>query len=244
MNTRNSIIGWSLALLLIVGFGIASLVILPRGSAAQTDTESRKRISVTGRGEVKVTPDIAYVTIGVNTNAADAKSALSDNNAKMNALIEQLKAAGIAEADIQTTNLNISPSYDYSGNTPVLKGYDVINSVRVKVSVSDAGGLLDKVVEVGANNISGLSFDVADPAKSLEAARQAAIKDAQLRAEQYAAVSNAQVGEVLVISETVTPVTYPVAFQESRDMAAGSGAPIQPGQQSQVIEVQVIFELK
>lgn len=78
MNARNSIIGWSLALLLIVGFGITSLVILPRGSAAQTDTESRKRISVTGRGEVKVTPDIAYVTIGVNTNAADAKSALSE----------------------------------------------------------------------------------------------------------------------------------------------------------------------
>ncbi len=244
MNKQTTIIGslTALVLLLIIGF----MVWFPRTGAAQTPTtDSRKRITVVGRGEVKVVPDIARITVGVQSQAPDAATALADNNSKMNALVEQLKAAGIADKDMQTVGVSIYPTYDYNANTSTITGYQVSNAVNVTVNVGDAGGLLDKVVAVGANNVSGISFDVSDTNASMEQARKAAIADAKLRADQYASAGNTQVGGVLVISELTNQLPVFEAPQ-ARDLAQGAGgsAPILPGQQSQIVEVQVTFELK
>ena len=262
MNTR--FIGWTVALVAVVALGVS--LALPRSSAAQNPTtDSRKRITVVGHGEVKVVPDMARVTIGVQSEGNDAASALADNNAKMAALIEQIKQTGVAESDIQTSGLNIFPTYNYKAPTPQITGYQVSNAVSVKVAVNGAGDLLDKVVAAGANNVSSISFEVADPAVAMAEARKAAMADAKVRADQFATASNGQVGEVLVISELVSqapifpvltpvdqataPKSMPIAPKsmpiapESMPIASES-MPIAPGQQIQSIEIQVIFALK
>jgi uncharacterized protein YggE len=241
MNTR--FIGWAVALVAVVALGVA--LVLPRSSAAQNPTtDSRKRITVVGHGEVKITPDVARVTIGVQSEGKDAASALADNNAKMAALIEQIKQAGVAETDIQTSGFAVYPTYNYEAATPQLTGYQVSNTVSVKVGVAGAGDLLDKVVAAGANNVSGISFEVADPAAAQAEARKAAMADAKVRADQFAAAGNGQVGEVLVISELVSqaPVFPELAMADRAE--GGNAVPIAPGQQSQTIEIQVTFALK
>ena len=243
MNPRLHFIGWAIALVAVVALGLA--LVMPRASAAQNPTtDSRKRITVVGHGEVKVTPDVARVTIGVQSEGKDAAAALADNNTKMQALIDALKNAVIAEADIQTVGFSIYPTYNYDSPTPQITGYQVNNAVNVKVAIAGTGSLLDGVVAVGANNVSNIAFEVSDPAQALAEARKAAMDDAKARAGQFASAGNASVGQVLVISELVNQAPEFPMMERAADMgAADSGVPIQPGQQTQAIDVQVTFEL-
>ena len=244
MNTRGSLIGWAVALVAVVALGFGLL--LPRSSAEQNPTtDSRKRITVVGRGEVQVVPDVARVTIGVTTEGPDAATALAENNTKTAALIDEIKKAGVPETDIQTSNFSIYPTYNYDSPTPQITGYQVTNAVNIKIGIAGAGDLLDKVVAVGANNVSGIAFEIADPSKTLAAARQAAMGDAKLRADQFAGAGNAQVGEVLVISELVNqaPVFPEFAYADQAQAGGAKSVPIQAGELTQTIEVQVTFEL-
>ncbi|MBA3471516.1 MAG: SIMPL domain-containing protein [Herpetosiphonaceae bacterium] len=243
MNTRITFMGWAIALVAVVALGVA--LVMPRASAAQNPTtDSRKRITVVGHGEIKITPDVAQVTIGVQSEGQDAATALADNNAKMQALIDAIKNAGIAETDIQTVGFSIYPTYNYDSPSPQITGYQVSNAVNVKVAIAGAGDLLDKVVAVGANNVANIAFEVSNPAQALAEARQAAMNDAKLRADQFAGASNATVGQVLVISELVSQAPVFPVMERAADMgAAGNAVPIQPGQQIQAIDIQVTFEL-
>lgn len=245
MYKRSTQWGIAAAFILVAGIAVAAVLLWPRTSVAQTQTtDSRKRVTVVGRGEVQITPDIARVFMGVQTEATDAQTALADNTTKMNALLTELKNAGIAEQDIQTSGFSIYPVYDYTNDRQTLRGYQVSNNVNVTIrDLANAGGVLDKVVAAGANNISGISFDVADPAQAQADARNAAILDARKRAEQYAGAGGASVGDVLVITEIVGQNPVPMR-EQAADMAGGSAVPIQPGQQTQTIDVQVTFELR
>ena len=184
------------------------------------------------------------MTIGVQTTGDDAASAVEQNNTQMQAVIEQLKAAGIADEDIQTSNFSIYPRYDYNGQADEIIGYEVSNTVQVTIPIQSASDTLDTVVAVGANNISGISFEVADPAAALAEARAQAMQNALERAEDYAAASNAQVGEVLVISEQPGDGMPLMARGVAMEQAADAAVPIQPGQQTQRISVTVTFALK
>ncbi len=243
MSTRLTFMGWAVALVAVVALGLT--LVMPRASAAQNPTtDSRKRITVVGHGEIKVTPDVARVTIGVQSEGTDVAAALADNNTKMQALIAAIKNAGIAETDIQTSGFSIYPTYNYDSPTPQITGYQVSNAVNVKVAIAGAGDLLDKVVAVGANNVSNIAFEVSNPEQAYAEARKAAMADAKARAEQFAGAGNATVGQVLVISELVNQDPALPMLERAADMSvAGSAVPIQPGQQIQSIDVQVTFEL-
>ncbi len=242
---QNRVIPWiSTAVLAIVLVAVV-LILLPKSSSAQPSTDSQKRITVVGHGEVNVTPDIARVTIGVQTQGATASEALQSNNTQMQQLIDALKAAGIPATDIQTVGFGVNPRYDYSDDGKgTIVGYDVSNAVNVKIPLNDTGSLLDKVVQLGANNISGIAFDVADKSKALEDARAAAINDAKVRATQYAQASGASVGSVLVITEQIGSSPVPMMERAALPMAADSAVPVEPGQQTQSIDIQVTFALK
>jgi uncharacterized protein YggE len=136
----------------------------------------QRTITVTGTGMVTLTPDIAYINIGVHSQDASASVALTDNSTKAQAIIEVIKAAGVAEKDIQTTNFSIYPQqqYDNNGNmTGIL--YVVENTVYVTVrDLSTLGSLLDATVRAGANTINSISFDLADKTAALSQARSTA----------------------------------------------------------------------
>lgn len=247
MENRNPTLIGALAgalLIAVLALGAIGAALISRPSSAQAQAVSGMRqITVVGSGEVRVTPDTASVQIGVDTTAPTTQDALAQNTAQANAIIEKIKALGVAEKDIQTSGFNIYPTYSDDGRQ--VTGYTVSNQVNVTIrDLAQAGNLLDQVVQAGANRIYGVSFTVADPAATLAQARDKAVTDAKARADQLAQGSGATVGQVLVISENVgsSPVV-PLPVME-RAVAADSSVPMQAGEQSYTAQVQVTYELR
>lgn len=233
----------SALLLLAVLAGVVGLL-YARPVTAQTSVgvPGMRQVSVAGHGEVKGRPDTATVQIGVETEAATAKEALAQNTAAAQALQKKLQDLGVAATDLQTNNFSVSPTYGPDGRQ--VTGYHVSNSVTVTIRELDqAGALLDQVVQAGANSIYGISFSVADPQKLLEQARQQAMADAKARAGQLAGAAGASIGDVLVVSENVAPpMPLPMAARGAADSAAA--VPVQPGEQSFSVDVQVTYGLR
>ncbi|CAG1770511.1 partial 26 kDa periplasmic immunogenic protein, partial [uncultured bacterium] len=157
-----------------------------------------------------------------------------------------LKAAGIAEKDIQTTYYSVYTEQRYKPETGEATGeiiYHASASVSVTIrDISQVGAVLDKAVAAGANNISGVSFSVADTTGLEATARERAVADARARAADLAHLFGVQVGEVTAISEVVN--SGPVPVYDRATGLGGGGTPIQPGQLSISTQLQVTFNLK
>jgi uncharacterized protein YggE len=249
MDTRNttlfSILAGALLVAVLALVGIGGLLIGRTATAQPVAVAgTTPQIIVVGNGEVNVTPDMATVQIGVETSAPTVQEALSQNNTQAQAIIDQIKALGVEDRDIQTSNFSIYPRYDDNGRE--ITGYNVSNMVLVKIrDLQQAGDLLDQVVQAGANRVYGVSFGLADPQAALADAREAAIADARTRAEQMAQAGGANLGSVLLISETIGAQPVPMPMME-REQVLGTGAsvPIQSGEQTVSAQVQVTFELR
>ncbi|MBC8138800.1 MAG: SIMPL domain-containing protein [Fibrella sp.] len=140
-------------------------------------------IHVSGTGEVTVTPDIARITVGVQTRGKDSAQAASENAQKTDAVLKAVKALGVAEKDIQTTDYSIFPQFDYAKQPVVLTDYQVSNSVRITVrKMGDAGKILDAALKAGANIAGGISFELSDPQKARDEALAKAVADATRKA--------------------------------------------------------------
>ncbi len=200
-----------------------------------------RSVSVAGQGEVKVTPDLARIVFSVDSSGVDLVAAQGDNAKRTQAVIDKLKALGIADADLQTSGYNVSPQYDKEQK---LTGYRVANGVRVTVrDLKALGATIDAAVGAGANRISNLSFDVANKIEATRKAREAAVADARTKAEQYAQLTNSTLGLVLTISEG-TAAGGPEYRTAPAATAAGGATPIEPGQGAITLSVQVTYELK
>ena len=211
-------------------------------------------ISIDGRGEVQAAPDMATVNSGVTTQGTTAREALDANTAAMTELLAALKEAGIAERDIQTSGFSINPNYVYSdqrdaqGYTPppVINGYQVANSVTVIVrELDELGTILDQSVTVGANTVNGVTFSVADPSALLNEARKAAFADARAKAELYATAAGGTLEDIESISETQgfnSP--QPVAMYSMRAEAASADVPVEGGELTFSINVNVQWDLE
>ncbi|MGE3303146.1 MAG: SIMPL domain-containing protein [Hyphomonadaceae bacterium] len=203
-------------------------------------------LTVNAEGETQVAPDIATINIGVVTDGATAAAAVADNSTKMTAVVAALKKAGVADRDIQTSNLSVNPQYQYvEREAPKLTGYQASNQVNVKVrNLKNVGKVVDAVVAVGSNQVNGISFGLDDDAKAMDSARVDAVKKARARAELYAGAAGLKVGRILSISEAGTepPRPYPVAFARMAAQAAPP-PPVAPGELAIAVSVQVVFEL-
>ena len=237
-------IGAAILLLAVLAGVVGILYARPATAQASVGVPGMRQVSVVGHGEVKGKPDMATVQIGVETQAATSQAALAQNNAQAQAIVQKLKDLGVAEKDIQTSNFNIFPNYGSDGRQ--VEGYRVSNMVTVTIrNLDGAGQLLDQVVQAGANSVYGISFSVENPEAVLGQARKAAIENAKARAAQLAGASGAAVGEVLVISENVVQAPIPLAMAGRAEAAQSApSAPVQPGEQSFTVDVQVTFALR
>jgi uncharacterized protein YggE len=199
-----------------------------------------RTITVVGEGTATAKPDLARLSIGVETFAPKATEATKENNDKMTGIINTLKDLGIADKDIQTTNYSINPEYSsQKGETNQITGYRVSDTVQVTVrNLDNIGTVLDQVTQAGANNIFGISFGIENPATLQAEARAKAFADAQARAEDLAKLGGVQLGEILSISESTGGGPVPVANTLS------SAAPIQPGQTEVHTQIQVIYAIQ
>ena len=236
---------------LILALALAAA--LPMTANAQTSTPAIAQaegtlLSVSATGEASRTPDIATLSTGVVTQAADANTAMRDNATQMDRVMAALRAAGIAERDIQTSGINLNPQYRYAENMPpAITGYQASNTVNVKVrELAKLGKVLDTLVAQGANQINGPSFGLDKPEAALDEARLAAVKKAQAQARTYANALGLQVKRIISISEGGASLPRP-PMPMMRAMAADAGyakeTSVAPGESSVSVSVEMVFEL-
>jgi uncharacterized protein YggE len=237
-----------IAMLKSLVFGaLAVLTLLAHPAAAQEDTP--RRIVVTGTGEARARPDVAVISAGVVVQSETASTALAENSRAMDAVLRQLRAAGLAEEDVQTSQFSVSPLYERlpperdSTAPPRIVGYQVSNQVTARVrDIDRLGAVLDALVSAGATNIDGPWFDIADPERLLGEARDAAVADAQARAQRYAAAAGVELGAVISIEEAGAFVPPPRPMMRAEAMSAD--VPIAPGQTELSASVTVTFAIK
>lgn len=227
---------------------IASLVVLGLLAACQGVAPAPQTqipmLYASGTGKVYLVPDIAYVYVGVRSQASDVADALSQNNAQATKIASTLQEKGVAAEDIQTTAFNVYPQQQYSPEgVPMEMVYVVENTVFIKVrDLNSLGSLLDAVVRAGANTINGISFDVEDRLAAEKEARRLAIEDAKAKAQELAQLSGAELGQlyaVNVYSSGITPV-----YEAKGGAAANGSAPIAAGQMVIQMEASLSYEIK
>jgi uncharacterized protein len=205
-------------------------------------------LSLSAESNVKQAPDIATISAGVLTQSRSAKAAMDENAKRMTAVFAALKAAGITDRDMQTSGVNLQPQYVYEPNQrPRITGYQVTNTVNVKVRRLDAlGPVLDALVAQGANQIDGPNFGLDNPEGALDAARAEAMSKAMRRAELYAKAAGMRVKRVVSISESggYQPPMPRMMAMRAEAMAADAATPVAPGEVTLNAQVSVVFELE
>ena len=207
------------------------------------------QISLTGVGKISASPDIARVTSGVVSQAKTAAIALKDNTTRMTRIISGIKAAGIESRDIQTTGFSVNPAYSYNQKNrqtpPKIVGYKVQNQVHITVRKRDSlGGLLDTMIELGANHIHGVSFHIDNPQKLQDEARKRAFVDALRKAKIYSTAANNKLGRIITITENQTFQPRPQFAALARNVQEKSAVPIEAGEQTLSVQVNITWELK
>lgn len=211
-------------------------------------TPLQRTISLSGHGEVRAAPDRATLMIGVNSQAANARDAVTANSKAMVSVMEALQKAGIAEKDIQTSNFSVQPRYNYNNNNgqpPELVGYDVTNTVNVTIrKIEMLGSVLDQTVSAGSNQVNGISFDLSDPQKATDEARKLAVQDASRKAKLFADAAGVKLGSILSVSEGAG-FQPPMPFQPKAMRAEAAGAPpIAAGEQVVGADVTIVWSIE
>jgi uncharacterized protein len=152
--------------------------------AAQVQPFAGTRLDVSATGEVTRVPDLAIISAGVVTRAANATSAIAANATRMERVRAALRRAGVEERDIQTSSINLNPEYRYVENqAPQLVGYTASNQLSIRFrDIRNAGEILDALVSVGANQINGPTLTIDRPEAALDEARTRALANGRARA--------------------------------------------------------------
>ncbi|MXP09131.1 SIMPL domain-containing protein [Pseudoblastomonas halimionae] len=199
---------------------------------------------------VRSAPDVAQIGAGVQTQAPTAREAVQANSQAMNRLVERLRALGIERKDIQTSNFNLNPQYNYNRETgeQTFSGYMVTNQVSVTLrDLKRAGEVLDALVGAGANNIYGPNFMLDDDAATKKAARKGAFEKGRAQAEEYARMAGYSGVRLLEVSESFSsygpPPPQPVAMARAESKDAAADVPVEPGEVGTSASLLLKFEM-
>ncbi len=234
----------------------AACALTPMTAGAQVVTQplttptiqQETTLNLNGMGEIKVAPDIAIVSLGVNVDADTAAAAMREQARLMSGVFSALKKAGIDDKDMQTGSISLNPRYDYSsrkdGQPPRLIGYNASNTVTAVIhKLDDVGKVLDATVKAGGNTINSISFGLEDSTDAMVRARKAAMKDAMDKASLYADAAGYAVSRVVTINESGGYRPQPQMMARAEMASDQMSTPIAPGEISYSAQVNVMFEL-
>ena len=203
-------------------------------------------LNLSAYGETRIAPDMASINLGVNSEAPTAGAAMQANATQMIRIMAALKKAGIADKDVQTSNLSLSAQYDYVQNQPPkLRGYQASNQVTVIVhDLARLGAAVDATVAAGANQVNGISFGLSDPTAAENAARETAVKALAAKASLYAGATGYRIARLVSLSEGggYSPGP-PQPLMAMARMAKSDTTSVAPGELNVRIEINGVYEL-
>jgi uncharacterized protein YggE len=237
----------SLLLIVVSGLLMGLLAGCAQAPITVTSAPTMRTINAAGHGEVYIVPDLAYIYVGVQSDADEVSDALNKNSAQAQAVADAVKAQGVDVKDIQTASFNVYPMTDYDMNGQVSRKYYVVqNTVYITVrDLSKLGVLLDAVVRSGANNINSISFDVQNKDAALEQARDMAIAKARAEAEAIAKASGVTLGDLQTVNVYTSNSATPVYDAKGGGAAAmNSQVPVSAGQLVITADANLVYEIK
>lgn len=226
---------------------ICLAVFLPLAGPVLAEEPLPATITVTGEGRAEAAPDLATISLGVTTQGETAGAAMDANSAALAAVVARLKAAGVADRDVQTSNLSLNPNWQQNDGTqaPKIVGYVATNVLTVRVRALDTlGEVLDSAITDGANTLNGISFGLDDPEPAMDKARVDAVQAAKARAALMVGAAGLKLGRVVSISEAggyMPPMPMPMYRMEA-DMA--KAVPVEGGEVGLTASVTMVFEIE
>ncbi|KQT45264.1 hypothetical protein ASG43_12215 [Aureimonas sp. Leaf454] len=233
---------------------LAVLALAPAAFAEETPTAPVRQITVTGTGEASAKPDLATTGLTVLRIAPTAGEALTAASAGMTEVVAAMKALGVEPRDLQTSGFQITPQYRYdegqdgTRNPPALTGYEVRNTLSVRIRNLDTiGALLDNAVSLGVNEGSGIQFTIDDPAGLRTEARKKAVADARSTAETLAEAAGVALGPVVsidVAADAMPPMPMPMSMarmEMAAPKASSDGVPVEAGESTVTTNVRIVY---
>jgi hypothetical protein len=239
-----------IAVALVVG-GVA-LGLTVSNSQASSDTASAStvcggsapKLTVQGTGNASATPDLLTVAVDVAVTDPSAQASLVDDNSKANAVTAALKQGGVADKDIQTSNVSIQPNYNFAGT---ITGYAMTNTITAKLrNFSTAGPVIDALTAAAGNatRVDSLTFSIEDPGKIEDKARTDAVHQAVSHAQSMAQAAGERLGPVCSLSDDSSPSYFnPGPLHAAASSAAAAPVPLQAGTQQVSAQVTLVYAL-
>jgi len=239
---------------LVLAVGILLLILLGVSAYSINKTASGntpREITFDGEGKVYAKPDLAIVQLGMTSEATTSEDVVKKNTDKMNAITAAIKALGIADADIQTTNYNLSPKYNYTDSKgSFIDGYTLEQDIQVKIrDFNNISAVLQKATSLGANTINQLQFTIDNPDKLKAQATDIAIGKAKEKATNIASTSGLKLGKIVNVYEgggIIAPTPMYATAEKATGMGGGASAPapdIQTGQQEIDVTMSVTYQI-
>ncbi len=236
---------------------IAAVLALALSSCGQSDVHNMRTITVSGKGNVYVTPDRSTVNLSVITRNADIKSAQTENAETMKRVLSAISSAGISSEDIQTYDYGISQDYHWKDDEKVYGEYKVSNRIKVTVAdVEKAGGIIDVAIQNGATGVDSLSFNYEDEPAAVKRARALAIENAKAIARESVETAGAKLGKVLIMEEQSGNLPSYMSRITSNSLSqtwggaavysdmADSSTPFSTGKKEISVIVNIMYELR
>ncbi|OPY20072.1 MAG: oxidative stress defense protein [Methanomethylovorans sp. PtaU1.Bin093] len=232
--------------LVVLAIAVALMAaVIYAGSVSSSDKNGEHTISISGSAEKKMTPDTASLSIGVVVRSPTANEASVQNAALMNAVISELKKMGLEDKEIRTSYVSIDPVYDYT-STPTIVAYSASNTVQVTTKMlENVSAMIDRSTAAGANQIGGVTFSVSDEQQATLRSElfQAAVADAKSKADELASGLGLEIVGVQTASVSDVASVQPI-YREAPVAEAAGSTPIQPGETTVSLSVQVTYIVK
>jgi len=208
-------------------------------------SQYKDTISISGVGKVLAKPDIGQVDLSVISDATTVAAAQKDNTDKMNKITQAMKDLGVADEDLKTTNYSIYPRYQYTKGKSEIIGYEVSQTLEVKIrNLDKSGDILGKAALLGANQVGSLIFTFDDLEAIKSEARQKAVANAKQKAQDLAAGLGVTLGKIASFNESVSGEPVPIYASEGLGVGGGGGTPdIQTGQNEIQVNVMLSYEI-
>jgi len=211
--------------------------------AILTSSGAGGKITVTGTGTVTGIPNQLTLSMGVQVNASSVSSALRQANQAADKVINSLQSNGVTKANIQTSDLSISPNYRNSDSEPI--GYSVSEQLTATLTdFTKAGSQIQAAVTAGGNatTVSGVSLNLTDTSALLARARAAAVDDAHAKAAQFAHALGQSLGAVMSVSDQTSTVPYQ-DYATPTGLAFKASVPVRPGTQQVSVQITVVYAI-
>jgi uncharacterized protein len=255
VSVRSLVLAGLVGLALVAAYfvGARGDLVTEPASAAPADRAGQRLMRMVGTGDASAVPDQISFTLTASARRFDLDDAMTASSATMRRVLAELAEHGVGKRDVQTTGLSMHPEYRYHAyDPPTLIGYRVTQRARVEVDeLTQGGSAIRTTIAAGGNGVrvSGIQLGIADPDGLLKEARDAAVRSATGKAEQYAAATGQQLGEVVSIREVGRP---PQRYQRQSVFARGAlvdaelakALPIRAGKDDLQVRIQVVWALE